>query len=405
MDILDLLIVAAVGLLGFIGFRRGLSWGGLSTLGLIVGAVVGALVAPPVTRFLTPKSTASPGATHPNQPLVTAGIFLACVLIIQGIGTAVGFRFRVKTLRTRFATWDSVAGAGAGGVGVLVLAWFLGFVLASGDVAWMSDEVRGSAVEHALLGVVPKPPAFLAKVQQYLRNNSDLPNPFTGLGGGDLPPQPIPATVDTPAVAGVAHVVSRVIATGDSAKGCDGAEAGSAWPIGNDRMVTNAHVVAGSNHVEVDPPGRQPLTATVVLYDPDVDVAVLNVSGLDMSSLTISPDVPDAGTTGAAIGYPGGGAQQTTPAAVRGSENAQGWNIYGDNYVTRNIVVVSANIIPGDSGGPLIDLNGNVIGLTFASSTVHPGEGYALSVPQITDDVTAGRSRTGAIDTGSCINP
>ena len=404
MDILDLLLVAAVGALGFIGYRRGLSWGGLSTLGLVVGSLVGALVAPPVTKFLTPKATGASGTTtHPNQPLVTAGIFLACVLIIQGIGTAVGFRFRLKALRTRFATWDSLAGSVAGAFGVLFTAWFLGFVLATGDVAWLSDEVRGSAIEHALIGVAPNPPAFLARIQQYLRNNSDLPNPFAGFSGGDLPPQPIPQAVNTPGVSSVAQVVSRVVATGDQAKGCDGAEAGSAWPIGNDQMVTNAHVVAGSGHVEVDPPGRPPLTAQVVLYDPDVDIAILDVPGLNMTSLSINPDVPAAGSTAAVIGYPGGGAEVTAPAAVRGSENAQGNNIYYDNYVTRNIVVVSAKVIPGDSGGPLVDLNGAVIGLTFASSTEESDVGYALSVPQISEDLSAGRGRTAAVDTGACV--
>lgn len=403
MDILDLLLLALVALLCFVGFRRGLSWGGLSTVGLILGCIVGALVAPWVTRFLTPRSPAQ-GQTHPNAPLVTAGVFLACVLIVQGVGTAVGFRFRIAALRSRFATWDSVAGSVAGGFGVLFTAWFLGFVLASSTIPWLGDEIRGSAIERALLGIAPTPPPFLGSIQQYLRNNSDLPNPFAGLTPGDLPPQPIPQSVDTAGVAHAAQVVSRVIATGDVSKGCTGAEAGSAWPIGGDDMVTNAHVVAGSSHIEIDTPSGRTLAATLVHYNPDVDIAILRVPGLDMPALPVSSDVPAAGTASAVIGYPGGGAEQTTPAAVRGSENAYGWNIYNDAYVTRNIVVLSAKVIPGDSGGPLVDLSGNVVGLTFASSTVHPDEeGYALSVPQITDDINAGRGQTQAVDSGGCI--
>jgi S1-C subfamily serine protease len=122
-----------------------------------------------------------------------------------------------------------------------------------------------------------------------------------------------------------------------------------------------------------------------------------------MKALPINPEVPTAGTKGAVIGYPNGGAEQTSPAAVRGSENAYGYNIYNSGYVTRNIVVVSANVIPGDSGGPLVDIAGSVIGLTFASSTVHPDEGYALSVPQITDDINAGRTQTQPVDSGDCV--
>jgi hypothetical protein len=333
-------------------------------------------------------------------------VFLACVLIVQGIGTAVGFRFRLRALRSRFATWDSIAGSVAGAAGVLFTAWFLGFVLASSNVAWFSDEVRGSGIERALIGVAPNPPGFLAKIEQYLRNNSGLPNPFAGLGGGDLPPQPIPDAVNTPGVAAAAHSVSRVIAYANPGKpGCAAgqAEAGSSWPLGGDYMITNAHVVAGSEKIEVDTPGGGVFAARLVRFNPDIDVAILDVPGINMKALPINPEVPTAGTKGAVIGYPNGGAEQTSPAAVRGSENAYGYNIYNSGYVTRNIVVVSANVIPGDSGGPLVDIAGSVIGLTFASSTVHPDEGYALSVPQITDDINAGRTQTQPVDSGDCV--
>jgi S1-C subfamily serine protease len=390
VDILDAIIVILVIAVSFSGYRRGLTWGGLSMAGLVIGSVVGALVAPPLTRALSPQ----PGGA--NQPLIAAGIFLACLLIIQGIGTAVGFRARMAAMRTRFATWDSVAGTVAGGFGVLFAAWFLGFTFADSSLTIISQQVSGSAIEHGLQDVAPRPPAFLAQVQQFLRND-ELPNPFASLTP-DLPNQPLPKSIDTPGVRAATLAVSRVIAYG-----CGGAEAGSAWPLGNNLMLTNAHVVAGSYRQEVDTPQGGVHSAVVVLFDPNIDIAILYVPGADMAALPMKTGPLAAGTQGAVIGYPGGGNESSTGAAVRGTEEAYGLNIYSDTYVNRQIVVVSANVIPGDSGGPLVNLDGQVIGVTFAVSTVQSDEGYALGVSELTAEIQAAKGHTKAVSDSTCI--
>ena len=186
--------------------------------------------------------------------------------------------------------------------------------------------------------------------------------------------------------------------------GPGGAVAGSAWPVGDDLMLTNAHVVAGSYSQTVQPPGRQPLSAQVVLFDPNVDVAILEVPGLGMSPLPIASGYPAAGTQAAVIGYPQGGSEATVAAAVRGTEDASTWNIYYSGYVTRETVVVSADVIPGDSGGPLVDLDGQVIGVTFAMSTTTSDEGYALATSDISSDVRAAQGRTVAVGDGACVD-
>ncbi len=394
MDILDAVIVLLLVAFAISGYRRGFTWGGSALVGLVVGSVVGALIAPPLTRWL------SPGPESSGQALVAAGIFVATLLIIEGIGSALGYRARVLALKTRLATWDSVAGSFTSCLGVLFIAWFLGFTFANSSLAVVSGQVDGSAIERSLLDIAPQPPAFLAKVQEFLQNN-ELPNPFTGLAP-TLPLEPLPASTDTAGVRTAEADVSRVVAYGCGGPG--GAVAGSAWPVGDDLMLTNAHVVAGSYHQTVQPPGREPLNATVVLFDPNEDVAILYVPGLGMSPLPIASGNPSVGAQGAVIGYPGGGPEATVAAAVRGTEEATTWNIYYTTSVTRETVVVSADVIPGDSGGPLVDLSGQVIGVTFAMSTTSSDEGYALATSDITGEIRAATGHTRAVSDGICVS-
>jgi uncharacterized membrane protein required for colicin V production len=395
VDILDLLIIALVIGLSFSGYRRGFTWGSLAMLGLIAGSVVGALIAPPLTHLLSPN----PGSAA--QPLVASGIFLAALLLIEGVGSALGYRARVAALRTRLASWDSVAGSLTSVFGVLFVFWFIGFTFANSSIAVVNQQIRGSGIERALLSIAPQPPAFLAQVEEFLQNDQ-LPNPFAGLSP-DLPAEPLPANIATPGVLRARSATARVVAYGCGGPGTE--VAGSSWPVGGDLMLTNAHVVAGSSTQEVDLPGQSvPRSARVVLFDPNVDVAILAVQGLDTSSLPIAAGNPPVGTQGAVIGYPNGGAEAGAPAAVRGTISAQTWNIYYNSYVTRETVVVNADVIPGDSGGPLVNLRGEVIGVTFAMSTTAPDEGYALATSDITPEIQSARGRSAAVPDGSCVS-
>ncbi len=388
MDLLDAVIVVLAASALFSGYRRGISWVGPSLLGLLLGIVIGAAVAPPLAAVFSKQ---------PNvQPLITSGIFLAIVLVIQGIGTTIGFRARVRSLRTRFAMVDSALGSILAIGGVLAGSWYLGLTFSQSPWAALDTQINGSAIEKALDSVAPRPPGFLATLENALRNSS-FPNPFSVIGPIGPAPAPIPALVNTAGIRAAFSVTSKVIAFG-----CGGADAGSAWPIGQDDVVTNAHVVAGSQRVEVDTTDGATHPATVVLFNPEVDVAILHVPGLNEAALPIATTDPARGVTGAAIGYPGGQTETVAPAQVRGTESAQGYNIYNSGVVSRTIEVLAAKIIPGNSGGPLVDTAGTVQGLVFAASTTNPDEGYALSMTEIATFLAQGRGRTAAVSTQAC---
>ena len=390
MDVLDLVIIALLLVFAISGFRRGLSWVGPSMIGLLVGLLVGALAAPPIARALTHSRTA--------QPLIAIGFFLAIALIIQGVGTGIGFQARVRALRTSLATADSVAGAALSLVGVLAAAWYLGLTFSQSPWTELDNQIAGSRIIRAVDSFFPRPPGFLASIQNVLRG-AGFPNPFADIVPSQLAPVQIPPLVNTPGIRQATSVTSKVIASGCGG----GAEAGSSWPVAPDYVVTNAHVVAGSSQVVVITPSDQAMhAATVVLYDPNIDVAVLHVPGLGLSPLSTMSADPPSGTSGAVIGYPGGGDERVVAAAVRGTESAQGYNVYGDTLVTRDIAVLAANVVPGNSGGPIVNNNGAVIGLVFAASTTDPNTGYALTVSQISGDIHAGVGHTQPVSTQAC---
>ncbi|MGA7913103.1 MAG: MarP family serine protease [Candidatus Dormiibacterota bacterium] len=389
MDYLDVIIILFLVLFALSGLRRGLSGVAFSLAGLLVGLFLGAVIAPPIARAITANRT--------TQPLFAIGIFLGIALLVEGVGAAVGFRIRQRTKQSIFGPADAGVGAALGVLGALAAAWYLGLTFSQSPWVALDNQISGSAIERTLDGFMPRPPAFLATIGNLFKPG-EFPNPFSTILS--LPPTPvaIPPLVNTPGIRVAASATSKVIAAG-----CNGgAEAGSSWPLATGYLVTNAHVVAGSSSVQVVTSNGVHHTATVVLFDPNTDLAVLHVPGLTLAPLAYVNKDPARGTNGAVIGYPGGNSEQVVAAAVSGTERASGYNIYGDALVTRDIEVLAARIIPGDSGGPIVNNAGEVIGVVFAASTNQTNVGYALTIPQIYADLQAAGNRTAAVSTQSC---
>lgn len=319
------------------------------------------------------------------------------VLIIGGsLGSSVGFAagqpIRHRILREKIhSLTDSVSGAGLSAIAVLLMCWFLGVTFSNGPSPDLAYLLQRSTVLHALDSVAPRPPGFLTRVQNILANVS-FPPVFAGLEPTLPGALPIPSSVDTVGIKNAAAVTVKVVGSG-----CGGLVTGSGFPIGDGLIVTNAHVVSGTTDHRVQTAEGTVLPATVVYFDPEVDLAILSVPGFSGPSLTFAK--ADRGTEGAVIGYPGGGPERVVPAVVDGAVTAEGRDIYNSNLVTRQIFVVQSYVRPGNSGGPLVDTDGHVLGVVFATSASDSTQAYALTDDEISKDVAEGRSSNKTVDT------
>ena len=388
VTLVDVVILAAVLFAIGSGYRRGLWLSLAQYAGLVIGVVVGAALVP-----------VAMGSLHVTGP-ASRSIFAILILVVVGaigssIGYAVGEPIRVRLLaRPDHGRQDSFFGGFFSAVAVLSVSWFIGLSLDRGPSPDLAQAIQRSVVLRSLDSVAPRPPAFLAQVAGIL-SGVRFPSAFSGLEPLIPSPQPVPSSADTPGIRAAAADTYKIVGYG-----CGGIVFGSGFPVGNGLVLTNAHVVAGTQGTTVRSPSRRTLSARVVLFDPNRDVAILSVPRL--SAGVPGQALASRGTTGAAIGYPGGGPESIVPAVVDGGVRAEGRDIYGQNLVVRQIWITEASVQPGNSGGPLVDQAGAVLGVIFAASTSQPGQAYALTDSEVQPDIAAAQGRTQAVDVGSC---
>jgi hypothetical protein len=363
-------VIAAATVIGMVnGYRRGFWLSLTQYVGLLVGVILGAAAAGPLLDYI--------GIHNP----VARPLGAVLVLVIGGsLGSSIGFAagepIRRQILRRGVHTKpDSIGGAVLSTVAVLLMCWFLGLSFSRGPSQEVAQLIQRSTVLRTLDSIAPRPPAFLARVEGILSGVS-FPPVFAGLEPALPAPLPIPASVDTVGVKHAAQLTVKVTGTG-----CGGLVTGSGFPISNGFVVTNAHVVSGTGNHRVETADGIVLHAEIVYFDPDRDVALLYVPDYSNAALGLGP--AERGTQGAVIGYPGGQGESVQPAVVDGAVEAVGRDIYNQKQVTREIYVIQGRVRPGNSGGPLVDLQGHVLGIVFATSASEPDQAYALTDNEI----------------------
>jgi S1-C subfamily serine protease len=331
--------------------------------------------------------------------VVLTGLLLA-VGIGESIGSALG-RSAARSLGTGFlGAADRLAGSVTGAAQALLVVWLAGGLLAIGPVERLSEAAQRSTAIRTLNGVLP-PPAEIATELGALLDDSGLPDVFVGFEPLPRPPVDPPTDATARDIAGRAQASTVQVVAGV----CGAQASGSGAVVGTGYVVTNAHVVAGADPtaVQVATVGGDRVGATVVLFDPLLDVALLWAPDLDAPALRFTTSDPGRGTVGAALGYPLGRALTAVPAAVTGAYRATGRDIYNETRVDRAILELRARIDRGDSGGPFVLRDGTIGGLIFAEARTDPDVGYALSPATVAIRITPAFGRTSPVDTGSCL--
>jgi S1-C subfamily serine protease len=381
---LDWLILVFALAMGFWGYQQGLIVGVLSLGGFAIGAFLGSRLGP----SLLPDGSHSPYA--PATALAGA-LLIGGMVAVSLEGIALGMRRRLLGAAGRRR---GVAIAEASGGALLLIALALSMTWLFGAVALNAPGVKGlrtavqrSAILQALNDTFP-PSSSLINALHRIDPSVAIQGPSPNVAAPDS------KIAQDPEVQAAGHSVVRVLGTA-----CGLGVEGSGWIAAPGLVVTNAHVVAGETDTTVTQNGSgSSLDATPVHYDSKNDLALLRVNGLDEAPLPLAPDVR-SGTAGAVLGYPENGPFTIAPARVGVTGPVVTQDSYGRGPVTRELTAMRGEVKSGNSGGPLVDGAGKVMGTIFAATTQGKPGGYAVP-----NGVVAGalNDSAGPVSTGPC---
>ena len=392
MSLVDLVLIALALLFALSGFRQGLLVSATSIVGFLGGAVVGAQLSGPVADRID--------GSNVTRVFAALVVVLAGALLGQIVAGAIG-----RALRSR-VTWepakvvDSVAGAVVSSAAVLLVAWMVASPLASSPFPPVASQVRQSALVQAVDDAVPDSVrAVYDSLREAIdrRGLPDVLDPLTPTQVRDVP-APDETLKQSPVVASVEGSVVKVSGVAPS---CSWQIDGSGFVYAAERVMTNAHVLAGVTDPVVHAEGEE-YDATPVYVDEETDVAVLAVPGLPEVPLAFTPEPADSGADSIIMGYPGGGPFYVGPARVRDRGDISGPDFRNSQTVVRDVYALYGIVRAGNSGGPLFATDGTVLGVVFASAIDDPNTGYALTALQVGDAARAGSTATAEVATGPC---
>jgi S1-C subfamily serine protease len=382
------IVVLALGLIA--GFRSG----ALPQVGGLLGAVAGGALAVAALPWVLDLLH---GLDPSTRALVVLGGLLLCVGLGEAIGSASGRTVSIALGRGLLGALDRVGGALVGFAQAVLVVWLAGGLLADAPLQPFSGDARTSTAVRVLQAVLPPPVAIAADLRRAL-DATGLPDVFVGLEPAPASPAPLPDDPQVRAIAAAA--IDGTVRIASAACGFE--LTGSGIVVDSGYVVTNAHVVAGTHGSTVTSTAGARADGQVVLFDPDLDVALLHVPDLGAAALRFATSDPADGSAGAVLGYPGGGDLRVSAAAVSREVRAVGRDIYDNGQVTRNVLELHASVERGDSGGPFVLGDGTVGGLVFAQSRTSADVGYALSPVAVRSRIAGSIGRTSGVDTGPC---
>lgn len=384
---LDILIVIFLISALFRGKEIGFVQQLFSTVGFFGGLLIGATLEPHTVRL---------AHSALSRTFVTLATTLGCAFILLVVGEYIGAIIKHRVQAKRINSADNFMGSLLSAASFLVAVWLGAAILTGLPYPGFQRSIKQSLIISTLTHKLPAAPGIISDFGHLIDPNG-FPDVF--IGSEPNPPDKINLPSSSALAAAVNKDKTSVVKV--EGQGCGGIVEGSGFVVGNDLVATNAHVVAGINHPYVqDAKGTH--SAVAVWFDPNLDFAILRVSNLAGSPIVISSATVANNTPAAVMGYPGGGGFDAEPASVLDEFTAIGRNIYNSGHTERDVYEIAADIIPGNSGGPLVAEDGTVVGVIFAQSTSYNHVGYALTTSQITSEINQAAAQNQAVSTGSC---
>ena len=374
------------------GWRSGALGSLLSFIGVVLGAVAGVLLAPHVIPHISGDRT---------KLFATLFLILALVVIGEIAGVVLGRAVRGTIRNPVFRVLDSAVGVSLMLVAVLVASWLLGSLLTSSDQPNLAAAVKNSRVLTEVDKVAPDWLRSVPNRLSALLDTSGLPDVLEPFGRTPI------VNVDAPAAAlandpVVAMTRPAVVKIRGVAPSCQKVLEGSGFVVAPNRVMSNAHVVAGADSVTIEADGKT-YDAGVVSYDPNADISILDVPNLPITPLQFADQPAPKGTDAVVMGYPGGGDFLATPARVREIIELNGPDIYRTTTVTREVYTVRGTVRQGNSGGPMINRSGKVLGVVFGAAVDDVDTGFVLTAKEVEHQL-AKIGNTARVATGTCIN-
>ena len=389
MNSLDIFLAVLLLAYAVSGYWQGFITGAFATAGLLVGGLFGIWLAPTLLGEASPSVWVSLGALF---------IVLLAASFGQALMQFVGARIRARITWQPVRALDAVGGAALSVVAVLVVTWALGVAVSGSRLPWVSEQVRESQVLGRVNSVMPASAVQALDSFNQVVGSSFFPRylePFAPERIVEVGPPPARIASDPEVQAAAASVVKI---HGESS--CGGGVEGTGFLYSPNRVMTNAHVVAGVSTPRLVTDDGE-VDTSVVYYNPDIDVAVLAVEGLGLPHLSFDRE-GEAGDPAAVLGFPNDGPYDVQGARIRAEQRLRSPDIYGDGTVVREVYSVRSNIRPGNSGGPMVSPDGEVLGVVFAASVSDSATGYVLTAEQVGGAAAEGLTNEGAVSSGRC---
>ncbi|GAA2169432.1 MULTISPECIES: MarP family serine protease [Glycomyces] len=389
--LVDVVIVLLALLFAINGYREGFIASATTFIGFLGGAILGIQIAPFAADFYSEALA---------KLIASLLVVFALALGGMAIATSLGYRLRRRLRRDGSKRLDHLAGPIVSVAAVLLVTWVAAAPLANSSMPAVASAVRNSSLVSGIDEYMPEAVKGVYESMRESLNTSGMPDVFSGLDPTEArsvePPDP-----ELAASGVVVNAEDSVLKVHGSAPSCDRQIEGSSFVYDDGLVATNAHVVAGTDHVQVESDGDL-YDAEVIVFEPEKDLAILSVPELDAAPLPLQSETAASGDDAIVLGYPAGGPYTATAARVREARIVTGPDIYDSGTVTREVYQLYAHIIGGNSGGPLLNPQGEVIGVIFAAAVDDPETGYALTMDESAPVLDAGRTADGPVGTGSC---